>query len=68
MLDDGEIREDLKLPEGELGKDIAKRFDDGESLMVSFCVAVVDKRKSHWSVLMVMSNKNNRTVIYYFLH
>ncbi|XP_041809544.1 eukaryotic translation initiation factor 5A-1-like [Chelmon rostratus] len=44
MLDDGEIREDLKLPEGELGKDIAKRFDDGESLMVTVLKALSEEQ------------------------
>ncbi|KAM3930783.1 eukaryotic translation initiation factor 5A-2 [Leptodactylus fuscus] len=31
----GEVREDLKLPEGELGKEIQLKFDGGEEMLVS---------------------------------
>ena len=37
LLDDGgETREDLKLPEGELGQDIEKRHGNGDSFLVSW--------------------------------
>ncbi|KAA8581964.1 hypothetical protein FQN60_008704, partial [Etheostoma spectabile] len=36
MDDGGNTREDLKLPDNELGKEIEKRFDNGETFMVSF--------------------------------
>ncbi|XP_072897891.1 eukaryotic translation initiation factor 5A-1-like [Hemitrygon akajei] len=35
MTDSGEIREDLKLAEGDLGKEILQRFEAGEDLMVT---------------------------------
>lgn len=36
MDDNGETREDLKVPDGDLGKEIEKKFSDGEQFMVSF--------------------------------
>lgn len=35
MSDNGEIREDLKLPEGELGNSLRSDFDNGKDLLVS---------------------------------
>ncbi|XP_048398162.1 eukaryotic translation initiation factor 5A-1-like [Stegostoma tigrinum] len=35
MTDNGEIREDLKLPEVDLGKEILQRYDAGEDIMVT---------------------------------
>lgn len=35
MTDDGQTREDIKLPEDAIGEEIRKRFDDGESILVS---------------------------------
>ena len=35
MLDDGSIKEDLKLPEGEVGESIRAAFDDGKELTIS---------------------------------
>ncbi|XP_076605486.1 eukaryotic translation initiation factor 5A-1-like [Chaetodon auriga] len=41
LMDDvGETREDLKLPDGDLGKDIQKRFDSSETFMVSVMKAI----------------------------
>lgn len=37
MDDNGETREDLRVPEGDLGKDIEKKFNNGEQFMVSYC-------------------------------
>lgn len=34
MSDNGEIREDLKLPEGELGNSLRADFDNGKDLLV----------------------------------
>lgn len=38
MDDGGDTREDLKLPEGDLGKEIERRFTNGDQFMVSFCM------------------------------
>jgi len=35
MDDAGEIREDLKLPEGEVGDELRKKFESGDTLLVS---------------------------------
>ena len=35
MEDSCELRNDLKLPDGDLGKEIRKRFDNDEDLYVS---------------------------------
>jgi len=35
MDDGGNQREDLKLPEGDLGKEIREKFDEGDTLLVS---------------------------------
>ena len=34
------IREDLQLPEGELGKEIQQRFDEGKELVIAVLQAV----------------------------
>jgi translation initiation factor eIF-5A len=36
MGDNGELREDLKLPEGELGAQLRSDYDAGKELLVSF--------------------------------
>lgn len=43
MDDNGETREDLKLPDNDLGKEIERRFTNGDQFMVSSCVL---KKKS----------------------
>ena len=35
MCDDGSTREDLKLPDGDLGKDIRNKFDNDEQIMIT---------------------------------
>lgn len=45
MTDAGDLREDLKLPDGDLGAQLRSEFDSGKELLVSvaFC-----KRSSHF--------------------
>lgn len=40
MDDNNEIREDLKLPETDLGKEIRSKFDNGEGLLVTVLKAM----------------------------
>lgn len=37
MDDGGDTREDLRVPTGDLGKEIEKKFSNGEQFMVRFC-------------------------------
>ncbi|CAN9502478.1 unnamed protein product [Ophioblennius macclurei] len=43
MSEGGDVREDLKLPEGELGKEIAKKAEKGEDFMVSVLSAMSEE-------------------------
>jgi len=40
MSDNGDIREDLRCPEGDLGKEILSKFEAGEEFMVSVLAAM----------------------------
>ncbi|XP_035696625.1 eukaryotic translation initiation factor 5A-1-like [Branchiostoma floridae] len=40
MDEGGEVREDLKVPESDVGTEIAERFDKGEDLMVTILKAI----------------------------
>lgn len=44
MDDGGDTRQDLKAPEGELGKDIVRKVETGDSFMVSVMKAVDDEQ------------------------
>ncbi|XP_068603898.1 eukaryotic translation initiation factor 5A-1-like [Brachionichthys hirsutus] len=37
MTDNGDVREDLRVPESDIGKEIEKKFEDGDE----FCVTVI---------------------------
>ena len=40
MDDAGELREDMKVPEGDLGKEIQSKFDNGEEFMCTVLKAI----------------------------
>ena len=40
MSDDADVRDDIRLPEGDLGKDIKSRFDAGEQFMITVIKAL----------------------------
>lgn len=37
MKDNGDLRDDLKLPEGDLGKEIESKFESGDEFLVCNC-------------------------------
>ncbi len=40
MLGDGSSKDDVKVPEGALGKDIQTAFDDGKEVIVTIIAAM----------------------------
>ena len=44
MSDNGDLREDLKLPDGDLGNQIKTDFGNGRELLVWNLLAYVDER------------------------
>ena len=43
MDDSGETREDLKLPEGDLGKEISLKFENDENFLVTVLKAMEEE-------------------------
>ncbi|XP_008319959.1 eukaryotic translation initiation factor 5A-1 [Cynoglossus semilaevis] len=43
LRDSGDVREDLKIPEGDLGKDIESRVDGGEEIMITVLNAMEEE-------------------------
>lgn len=44
MLVDGTPKDDVKVPEGEIGEQIQKAFDDGQDLMVTIISALGEEQ------------------------
>lgn len=44
MTQDGTPKDDVKLPEGDLGKDIQGGFDDGKDLLVTIVSAMGEEQ------------------------
>ena len=36
MMESGELRDDIKIPEGDIGTEIKNKFENGEDLLVSW--------------------------------
>jgi len=53
MDDGGEMREDLKLPDGDLGKELQQKFDDGDEVLVTVLKAMGEE-----SVIAMKNSKN----------
>lgn len=51
MKDNGDTKEDVKIPEGELGTDIRNRFDNGDDCMVTIMAACGEEQ-----IVMVKTN------------
>lgn len=42
MGDNGDVREDLRVPDSDLGKEIEQKFAASEDILVSVCVCVCE--------------------------
>lgn len=50
MDSDGNAKDDVKVPDNELGNDIQKAFDDGKDLMVTIVAAMDEEQAISWYV------------------
>jgi len=48
MTQDGSAKDDVKVPEGDLGKDIQAGFDDGKDLLVTIVSAMGEEQAISW--------------------
>ena len=44
MKDDGDTKDDVKVPEGDLGKQIKGDFDEGKDLLVTIITAMGEEQ------------------------
>ena len=55
MFENGDLREDLRLPEGDLGKEIQSKFENSDDFLVSYAGSrsgpgqVPVRSRSRWS-------------------
>ncbi|CAB1433226.1 unnamed protein product [Pleuronectes platessa] len=57
MNDNGDTREDLKVPEGKLGEEIEERVDAGESVRVTVLEAIGEEHVISFSLLVNLKSK-----------
>ena len=48
MNDSGETKDDIKLPDNDVGKEIKTKFDNGESILVTVLVSETNGWMSGW--------------------
>ena len=44
MADDGDVRDDIRLPDNEVGKEINTKFEGGDQLLVTILSAMDEER------------------------
>uniref|UniRef100_A0A8C8KBH9 Eukaryotic translation initiation factor 5A n=1 Tax=Oncorhynchus tshawytscha TaxID=74940 RepID=A0A8C8KBH9_ONCTS len=70
LQDSGEVREDLKMPEGDMGKEIETKYDAGEEILVSakcaqlfFVLIIILKSFLFVSQITVLSAMNEEAAV-----
>jgi hypothetical protein len=58
MTQDGTAKDDVKIPEGDIGKGIQAEFDDGKELVVTIIAAMGEEAVSDLSISRYMSILN----------
>ncbi|KAH6904511.1 eukaryotic translation initiation factor 5A-2 [Coprinopsis sp. MPI-PUGE-AT-0042] len=48
MSNDGVPKDDVKIPEGDIGKEIQDAFDDGKDLLVTIIAAMAEEQAISW--------------------
>lgn len=48
MTNDGVAKDDVKLPEGDIGKQIQADFDEGKDLLVTIISAMNEEAVRYW--------------------
>lgn len=57
MTSDGTAKDDVKLPEGDMGKEIQENFDAGKDLLVTIVSAMGEEQVTlHRSVANIISD------------
>ena len=48
MTQDGTAKDDVKVPEGDLGKEISEAFDSGKDILVTIVSAMGEEQAISW--------------------
>uniref|UniRef100_A0A668AXA7 Eukaryotic translation initiation factor 5A like 1 n=1 Tax=Myripristis murdjan TaxID=586833 RepID=A0A668AXA7_9TELE len=62
LQDSGEVREDLRVPEGDLGKEITSKYEAGEEILVSSAKKNVCSSIGILSIMLSDTDNNNLTL------
>lgn len=66
MSDNGDLREDLKIPEGEIGTQLKNEYDNGKELLVSYRYVYHQLYNNYFVLLLIIDYYvilNNDTII-----
>lgn len=70
MTDSGDLREDLKIPEGDLGTQLRSEYDAGKELLVSIINCMSDMFQISFDIdcNFLMENAHTRTLYVISVH